>query len=478
MSFGSSVVPTLKNSNGAQGYTPVQNGDTIGCSDSTLITAADALRQHTDDLFSVNLKTETFSAYAKILLEIDPAMEEEHYRLDINGTITIAAAGCKGISRGCVTLLQLMLASRAEENVLRVSNGSIYDYPDASYRGLMLDVARSFHSPQLLRKMILVCYWYKINYLHLHLSDDGMFTFPWTPLLPYLKDREHYTVEQLLDLNEFAAARGVTLLPEIDMPGHSEFLIKAMPWLFAPKSSPESCSAICAGREEVYKAIDSIIGELCSIFKSSPYIHIGGDEVNLKIWDNCEDCSAYKEEHGLSSSAELYRHFLNRVNRIVKKHHRKTMLWEGFSNEGEPEIDKDICVMEYESLYNLPQNVVAGGYQVINCTWQPLYYVPSHNWSMEKIYEWNMYRWESCWEASAAYPDGIQLEKSDQIIGAQFCSWENPAENVSESVCQRLPAVSQRIWEIDKKICFSDFQSRVQQADVGLHKLLMKVHTN
>jgi len=120
------------------------------------------------------------------------------------------------------------------------------------------------------------------------------------------------------------------------------------------------------------------------------------------------------------------------------------IVWEGFRNRGTIQIPHDITVMVFECKYNLPQNLIAGGYQIINTSWKPLYVVQEtaekfRCWSPRYIYGWNRYRWENWWNQSLAYPDGINVKPSDQVIGAQMCSW-GLAGN------REVPYHRQRLW--------------------------------
>jgi hexosaminidase len=103
--------------------------------------------------------------------------------------------------------------------------------------------------------------------------------------------------------------------------------------------------------------------------------------------------------------------------------------------------------MEFQSLYEMPQNYVAAGYTVINTARQPLYVVNGKNWTPEKIFSWNMYRWEHWIPQSPAYPNGIAVPETTLIVGAQLCSWEQPAKDEIASVRQRPAAMSARVWD-------------------------------
>jgi hexosaminidase len=182
------------------------------------------------------------------------------------------------------------------------------------------------------------------------------------------------------------------------------------------------------------------------------------------------------DAHGIDSLDELYRHFLVRMNDIVKRHGKKTIVWEGFSKIGKTCIPRDVTVMVYECKYNVPQDLLADGYHIINTAWQPLYIsgVLSRMWSPECIYRWNYYRWENWWEQSKAYKNPITVEPTPQVLGAQMCAWELVQEKELPLLRDRLAAMSERAWNPDATSSFADFSRRFQVTDAGLETLLCK----
>jgi hexosaminidase len=312
----------------------------------------------------------------------------------------------------------------------------------------------------------------KIGYLQLHFTDDQSWTFPSKAYPKLATPDRQYTLEELRELEAFASTRGVTIVPEIEAPGHSMALIHALPEVVGNDPLAAGSNALCVGRESTYQTLDTILGEVCDVFKSTPYLHIGADEVNKSAWTQCKHCIEYRKQRGIENEEELYRHFINRMNDLVKKYGKRTIVWEGFKVTGKISISKDITVMEFESLYEMPQNYVAAGYAVINTAWQPLYVVNEKNWTPEKIFSWNMYRWEHWISQSPAYPNGIDVPETPLIVGAQMCSWEQPAKDEIPSLRHRLAAMSERVWDHSTRRTFADFSARLESADAKLTKLL------
>ncbi len=345
----------------------------------------------------------------------------------------------------------------------------------------MLDLARSWHDIHLLKKIIILCYWYKINYLHLHLTDNGpYFTFPTEKYSRALTPGFFYSRKQLQDLEQFAAAHGVTLIPELDLPGHAQQLLEAYPQLgdrrtvdYLPTQTP--AQVLCVGNPETRQAVATLIDELCQTFPLSPYLHIGGDEVDRQDWSVCPVCRQYCLDHNMASTEELYREFIVWANEIVQARGKQMIVWEGFSREGKTAIPKDIVVMAYESQFHMPQDLVAAGYPVINASWKPLYIAADYHWPAIDIYHWNPNRWESCWEASGAYPEAIQLPRNNQVIGAEMCSWENAADTVFEKIRKRLAAFGERLWQPNIDLPYVDFLHRFNDQSAELDILLSNI---
>ena len=315
------------------------------------------------DLIGINTTTMT--------LEIVDGLEEEGHEITIDKDISIHGGSFKAVSQGLSTLYQVIkVFPKDGASFPRVE---IKDSPFAPYRGLLVDLARKKHKMKTLYKIVDMCRWYKLNHLHLHLTDKQSFTFPSRkyPQLP--SPRHHFTWDELLDLERYATERGITIIPELEVPGHARSMVRSMPEVFQLHGEIENDGAINMGKEKAYEVIDDLIGELCEVFTGTPWIHLGADEVNFDGMDTDPDCQQYMKENGLASPHELYRHFITRMNEFVKKHGKTLCIWEGFRPVGDVDIPRDIIVFEFECYYNLPDNLARDGYTMVNTSWKPLY---------------------------------------------------------------------------------------------------------
>ena len=440
--------------------------------------------------FSNSFKLVSNKNRSNLSLEIDKELDEEEYEIDINGKVVIKGGSLNAIKMARSTLLQL-----SENNKGRVIFPllTLNDSPDASYRGLLIDLARKWHKVETIYKLIDLASFYKLNYLQFHLTDDQLFTFP-SENFPKLQTKDkHYTKEELLSFVDYAYQRGIVIVPEVDVPGHSMQFVKKYPEIFSISDAESGGEDLFGGRvdfvnvlnmgkEEVYTSLEKLFIEVMDIFHTSPYFHLGADEANLKLIVDDPDIKKFMIKNNLGNDIhELYRYFIVRMNDFFKSKGKQMFVWEGFSRNGKIEIPKDITVFEFESLYNLPNHLIEDGYKLVNTSWKPLYVVRSGNpdpnvlplkWGPERIYDWNMWKWETWFYKSPAYKNPIQLERNKNVIGAQMCSWEQTDESEVPSLRKRLPSFVERIWNVDKKVEFDVFYEKVNKTDIVLSEII------
>ena len=418
------------------------------------------------------VKIETTSSkddQADLIFAVDGNMPKESYVIRVDQPIQVKGGSYAAVAMAKTTLLQLIVK---EGNTLKLPMLTIKDAPDAAYRGLMIDLARQWHSFETVKQLVDLAAFYKINYLQLHFTDYQSYTLPSQGFPNLSTPGRTYSIAELKELETYSQLRGVTIIPEVDVPGHSSPFVKSYPEIFAIQDTVSNPWIINMGNEAAYEALDQIIGELVEIFEASPYFHIGGDEAIFNKVEDDPKVQAYIAKHGIAQDVhELYRHFLVRMNKIVKKHDKQMCVWEGFGREGEIEIPKDIIVFEFETNRYLPNHLVEDGYTVVNTSWKPLYVVNQKKWEPQTIYNWNMWRWENWWPKAPSYQP-IQVEKTPLIVGAQMCAWEQAGEVEIPSIRRRLPAFVERIWNTEGKISYEEWKSRIDEADARLSRLI------
>ncbi len=389
-----------------------------------------------------------------LVIKNNTNLKSEVYTLKVDANknfLTIEVGDELGLHHAIATTLQL-IEPTGSEGLYSLPVVSITDEPHAEFRGLLVDVARKKHTLETLQRLIMICYWNKLNYFHVHFTDKQSYTLPSLHFPELPSKGRHFTIEEIHTLNRFAQERGITIIPEIDLPGHARSMINSMPELFAVETEKGRGHIINIGKEEVYDAIDLLLDDLCKFFPETPYIHFGADEIRLENADQDPYIQAYMKKHNLANIHEVFRHFIVRINEKVKARGKQLCIWEGFGPDGDVEIPKDILIFEFESLYNTPDNLLKEGYTLVNTSWKPIYVVPRKSWNPAEIYQWNMYRWENWVKTSPATENPYQFEPTDQIIGAQMCSWEQKDKHQYERLIHRIPPFAENVWNNAKAI--------------------------
>jgi len=489
-----SLIPSPHTVKIANGEFLLRNGDTIEAKGS-LAPLAKLCAEEFKTVFGMKLKA-TQTGKATIVLRLDKNLSEEQYRLVIGDKVDISGGSYQAVAYGTTTFLQWarwyqgIYFDHPKKNLLppptdiRMARVTIDDKPAFAYRGAMVDVARKYHSSDTLKQVIDLCRFYRVRYIQLHLTDDQAFTFPSTAFPLANSSQQHggptYTITELKNLVKYADTRGVTIVPEFDVPGHSAALIRTMPDLFKIKNTKpyEHHATINFANPEVMHALDTIIGEMCEVFKSSPFFHIGGDEADIANVAQHPDFQKLIAEYGLTRNPEqeLYRRFLGQMNEIVKKRGKKMIVWEGFGRDPDSKfpIPKDITVMEFESAYQTAPELIKDGYTVINTSWTPLYIVNRHVWKPKKVYDWSINefgRVSTLWQTVT----WVNTESTKGISGAQACEWEQPEYLAVQGFRGVLPAMSERVWNPKAQQGYPKFKDRLGDCSSLLSCLLSPI---
>jgi len=415
----------------------------------TVISAEEAFRK-AGDAFAAYVKSEFGTDLSNgtdgIRLHYEAGLPEEGYHLTSYDGVEITASTARGMNRGLSTLLQMI---EKEDGSLRIPRAGITDSPDSPYRGLMIDLTSTRHEPEYLFRYVDLCWKCRASHLQLHLTDNNLFTIPLKsyPNLP----NTPYTAEELTALAEYAEERGIILVPEVDIPGHTLPWMKAYPELFGT-------TTVLAASDEVFDALRRIFAEVHELFPYSPWIHIGGDGGETACWETCPLTQAYMKKNNIGTVGEMYAEYVRTAAEIVLELGCTPVVWEGFAKEYNDRIPKETIVIAWESLYQLPGDIAAAGFTMINCSWEPLYICTDDRfWQPEDIMKWNLWTWRNWWERSHAYPDGITIPKEGaNLIGGQICVWgtragrcADPADYVRREfdlTAERLPCLCERTW--------------------------------
>ena len=370
--------------------------------------------------------------------EVQELGEDESYSLTITSTsATLNAPTTLGVMRGLQTFLQLVTTTADGFAVPAIS---IQDQPRFPWRGLMIDVGRHFIPLDVLKRNLDGMAAVKLNVFHWHLSDNQGFRveskeFP--KLQEMGSDGLYYTQEQVRDLIAYAHDRGIRVVPEFDMPGHSTAWFVGYPEL-ASGAGPYSIErrwgifdpAMDPTEERTYKFLDKFIGEMAQLFPDK-YFHIGGDEVNGKQWDASPKIQAFMRTHGLKNNQDLQAYFNTRVQKIVSKHGKIMIGWDEILR---PDLPKDIVVQSWRGQASLAE-VAKQGYRGL----MSFGYYVDLMWPAAQHY---------AVDPMSGPAANLSPEEKQRILGGEACMWSEyvSPENIDSRIWPRTGAIAERFW--------------------------------
>jgi len=370
--------------------------------------------------------------------EIQEVGEDESYILDVStASARLRASTPLGTMHGLQTLLQLVDVSPGGFAAPVVT---IQDRPRFPWRGLMIDSARHFLPLDVIRRNIDGMEAVKMNVFHWHLSENQGFRVE-SKKFPKLhelgSDALYYTQDEIRDLIAYARDRGIRVVPEFDMPGHSTAWFVGHPELASGKGPYEIERrwgifepAMDPTNERVYKFLDELIGEMAKVFPDH-YFHIGGDEVNGREWDANPKIQAFMKVHGLKNNEALQAYFSGRVQKLVTKHGKAVVGWDEVLVAGVP---RDVVIQSWRGQASLARAAKQGYRGILS----------------------NGYYLDLGWPAARHYAvdpmsgdaANLSAEEKQRILGGESCMWAeyvNP-ENVDSRIWPRNAAIAERLW--------------------------------
>jgi len=397
-------------------------------------------------------------------LVLCPEIEKGHYRIESDEKgLRVCASEESGLCFGIASLLQLV---EFENGGISAEHCTIEDWGDKEYRGLMLDLV-VWHPLSKVLRLLDVCFFLKVPYVHLHLIDNVACRIPMKAFPELTHKKYAYSEEDIVTIRRYAAARGLKLIPEFDVPGHARTLVNTYPDVFGNHIDPGASiegeatevgfairtdDVVCAGSEKCRDGLKTIFAELAEMFPESEYIHIGGDEAYIQVWDHCPDCREYMEKNCIADRYELYSDFVAQMAQCVIDLRRTPIVWEGFPRKGSQRIPKETIVIAWESLYNIAPDLLEDGFRIINGSWEPLYiFCNTRRWTKEDIMAWDVCQWRNWWDQSKAYEKPIRVEDSDKIWGAQISIWGSNYEMEINNAMENLGAMAERTWNLQRR---------------------------
>ncbi|UVQ62881.1 family 20 glycosylhydrolase [Bacteroides ovatus] len=418
----------------------------------------------------------------------------ESYTLSVTSQrIEIRATSGAGLFYGMQTLLQLM--QPASTGSYSVPSVEIEDTPRFAYRGLMLDVSRHFSTKEFIKKQIDALAYYKINRLHLHLTDaagwrleikkyplltdfaawrtDPTWKKWWNGGRKYLRYDEpgasggYYTQDDIREILEYARQHYITVIPEIEMPSHSEEVLAAYPQLSC-SGEPYKNSDFCVGNEETFTFLENVLTEVMELFPSE-YIHVGGDDTGKSAWKTCPKCQKRMKDEHLTNVDELQSYLIHRIEKFLNNHGRRLLGWDEILQGG---IAPNATVMSWRGEEGGIAAVTSyhhaimtpGAYCYLDSYQDAPYSQPEAIGGylpLKKVYAYD------------PVPASLTAEQAKLVYGVQGNLWVEyipTPEHVEYMIYPRMLALAEVAWSAPERKSWPDFHTRALSAVADLQK--------
>ena len=434
-------------------------------------------------------------------LKENPELGEEEYKLSVaNNAVLVEASGLSGYLYALETIRQLLPVAIEKEQaqtaeIWSIPNVEINDEPRYAWRGLMLDVSRHFFEKEYILETLDRMAMLKLNTFHWHLVDDQGWRieikkYPkLTEVGAWRVDQEDkhwnarsknkpgqeatyggfYTQEDIKEVVEYAESKGITVVPEIELPAHVMSAIAAYPELSckgAPIAIPSGgvwpiTDIYCPGKESTFEFLENVFLEVMDLFPSK-YIHVGGDEATKTEWKTCPHCQQRMKQEGLADVEELQSYFIRRMEQFLSSHDRILLGWDEILEGG---LAPGATVMSWRGI-NGGWEASKQGHDVVMTPESPLYL--------------NMYQGDPDTEplAQGGYNplkkvyqfdpvvDSMSVDQKKHVLGAQANLWSEYIPNVSHSeymLFPRLAAVSEMLWTPKEKKDWNRFSGNLEK---------------
>ncbi len=436
-------------------------------------------------LKAARAKKKASKGFLKMEIDTAETLGNEGYNLQISQKgINIKAKTAAGLFYAFQTILQL-----AEENNYEHINAvNIKDMPRFKYRGMHLDESRHFSSKEFVKKQLDAMARYKMNRFHWHLTDGAGWRieikkYPrltnfaawrpyqtwkewWTGGRLYCNENDtmacggYYTQDDVKEIIEYARKRHITIIPEIEMPGHSEEVCAAYPLLACANDAYKN-SDLCIGKEATFAFLEDVLEEIIELFPSE-YIHIGGDEAEKTAWKTCPDCQKRMKDEGLESLDELQSYMIHRIEKFVNSKGRNIIGWDEILEGG---LAPNATVMSWRG--------EQGGIKAAQAGHDVIMVPSSHCYldfyqadpetqpeaiggytTLEKTYSYN------------PQPEELDSTQQQHIIGVQGNLWREyitTEQHTEYMLYPRIIAIAETGWTQPENKDWQDFRRRISK---------------
>ena len=460
---------------------------------------ASALAEMTSDVFgeAIKMNLSSLDATRGINFILDETIPNEGYRMEVAPeTIDIASSGAAGAFYALQTLRQLMSAEAftAEDvRTVEIPAVRIEDAPMLGYRGTMLDVGRYFFPVDDVKSVLDIMAMHKLNTFHWHLTEDQGWRiqidkYPRLTEVGSMRKRTiigkdpngeydentpfdtiphggFYTKDQIREVVQYAAERFITVIPEIEFPGHSLAALASYPWLGCTGEQYEVRQSwdiedrvFCPGKETTFEFLEGVLEEVVELFPSE-YIHIGGDECPTKYWQKCPHCAKRMKEEGLKTYRQLQGYGIARVEKFLESHGKHLIGWDEILEAG---VTPNSIVMSWRGTEGGIKAAKQGNRAIMApSTYCYFDYYQSKDRENEPL-AWGGYLpLEKVWSFNPY--EGLAESEKQYILGVQANLWTEYIPHIEQAeymLLPRLAALCEIAWTAERGT-YDDFLTRL-----------------
>ena len=444
---------------------------------------ADRIFENERELLKTALTTEfnLIEDHNSILIQFsrDESCDPDEYILSINkNNITIKASNPRGIFYGTRSLIQLMEMNKNQHEI-HLPICKIKDWPSFKHRGMLIDCCRHFFEKDVIKKYIDLLAYFKMNTLHWHLTEDQGWRIEIEkyPLLTEIGSKRkdstgiyegYYTKKDIKEIIDYAAKRHISVIPEIEFPGHSQAAIASYPQLSCTGNPIDVATEwgvfkdiYCAGNDSVYTFMEDVLEEVIELFPS-PYIHIGGDEAPKTRWENCPKCQKRIEDENLKDEHELQSYFIKRIEKYLNSKGKILIGWDEILEGG---LAKNAIVQSWRGMNGGIEAAKHGNKVIMSPTSHAYFDYSIKTTDLKKVYEFD------------PIPNDLDSVQQKLILGGECNLWSEHIPNedqLDKMAFPRLLAMSEVLWSYPKERKYISFLSRVDKHtellnDKGVH---------
>ena len=402
-----------------------------------------------------------------LLIDSSINTHSEYYDLEVNKNfILIKGSDREGLIHGIYSLIQHLPRSSGFDDS-KLACVKIKDYPEFKWRGLLLDCCRHFMSIDFVKRYIDLLAYHKMNVLHWHLTEDQGWRveiekYPkLTEIGAWRTEKDgsvyggFYTKEQIKEVVDYAYQRGVNIVPEIELPGHSVAALTAYPE-YSCTGGPFEVETdwgvfkdiYCAGNDSTFVFLENVLDEIIELFPSK-YIHIGGDEAPKYRWENCSKCKKRIKDENLQDTHELQSYFIQKIENYISSKGKKLIGWDEILEGG---LAQGATVQSWRGFDGASEAAKAGNDAIVSPTSHAYFDYDLDAIDLEKVYDFD------------PIPTDVPSDKVKHIIGGECNMWSEraPQKTIDSKVFPRLLAMSEVLWAAPEHKNYNNFYDRVQ----------------